>query len=180
MSENFIFEFGSHQVRTAGTPERPLFHSADVCSALGISDSFPACERLDQDDVEQVASKQQKTYSVPLAGRVGRRALYVTESGLFALILTSNKSEAKAFKKWVTAEVLPEIRRRGVYSLAEALERRSLIHECFRALPEKQAPLFNPLIGALRKFARGSAGGNGGTPPWARMIAGWIYDWTWK
>lgn len=179
MTELTVFQFGAKKVRTAGTSEAPLFHATDVCIALGMTDTAKACERLDQDEVEEVASKQPIPNTNPRAGG-GRKSLYVTESGLFSLILTSRKPEAKAFKKWVTSEVLPEIRRRGVYSLAEAMERRTLLHECFRALPEKQAPLFNPLIEALRPFARNSIGGAGGTPPWARMIAGWIYDWTWK
>lgn len=178
-----IFEFGGRKVRTAGTPEAPLFSAADVCLILGITDSAQACGRLDQDEVEQVASKQPIPYSESLAkpkAMGGRKALYITESGLFTLVITSTKPEARAFRKWVTSEVLPEIRRRGVYSMADAMARRQLIQECFRALPEKQAPLFNPLIEALRPFAHGSSGGAGGTPPWARMIASWIYDWTWK
>jgi prophage antirepressor-like protein len=179
VSDLVVFDFSGRKVRTAGTPEAPLFCAADVCDALGMSDTAKACERLDQDEVEEVASKQ-PIPNTDARAKGGRRALYVTESGLFSLILTSRKPEARAFKKWVTSEVLPEIRRRGVYSLAEAMERKTLLHECFRALPAKQAPLFNPLIEALRPFARSSVGGSGGTPPWARMISGWIYDWTWK
>jgi prophage antirepressor-like protein len=177
MSGLTVFEFGGRKVRTAGTPEAPLFCAWDVCASLCIVDVAQACNRLDQDEVEHVTAEKgsrRVLYVGPNAN------MYVTESGLFSLALTSTKPEAKAFKKWVTSEVLPEIRRRGVYSLAEAMERRTLLHECFRALPEKQAPLFNPLIEALRPFARTSIGGAGGTPPWARMIAGWIYDWTWK
>lgn len=180
MTDASIFQFGGKRVRTAGTPEAPLFCAADVCAVLGISDAAQACTRLDQDEVEEVAAKQPIPCSESSAKRGGRKALYITESGLFALVLTSTKPEARAFRKWVTSEVLPEIRRRGVYSLAEALERKRLIDECFLALPAKQATLFDPLIDALRKFARVSDGGAGGTPPWARLIASWIYSWTWQ
>jgi prophage antirepressor-like protein len=195
MTDSNVFEFGGHRIRTAGTPDAPLFSAADVCAVLGIADAAQACTRLDQDEVEEVASKQPIPYSESVAGKAnissadvskklgkrgGRKALYITESGLFALILTSTKPEARAFRKWVTSEVLPEIRRRGVYSLAEALERKKVIDECFLALPAKQATLFDPLIDALRKFARGSEGGSGGTPPWARLIASYIYSWTWQ
>lgn len=180
LTDQNIFNFGGRRVRTAGTPEVPLFRASDVCDVLGLGDAAQACERLDQDEVEEVASNKPIPYTEPQAKRGGRKALYITESGLFALVLTSRKPEAKAFRKWVTSEVLPEIRRRGVYSLAEAIERKRLIDECFLALPAKQATLFDPLIDALRKFARGSDGGAGGTPPWARLIASWIYSWTWQ
>lgn len=178
MSDLTVFDFGGRKVRTAGTAEAPTFCLCDVCDVLGIERADLAAERLDQDEVQIVNQAKKGCHSVLMRGPNAN--VYVTESGLFSLMLTSRKPEAKAFKKWVTSEVLPEIRRRGVYSLAAAMERRTLLHECFRSLPEKQAPLFNPLIEALRPFARSSIGGAGGTPPWARMISGWIYDWTWK
>lgn len=151
MSDSIIFEFGGHKVRTAGTPEAPLFCAADVCAVLGLTNAAKSCERLDQDEVHEVASKQPIITSGAVAGNGGRKALYITESGLFALVLTSTKPEARGFRKWVTSEVLPEIRRRGVYSMADAMARRQLIQECFRGLP---AQLFNPLIDALRPFVQ--------------------------
>lgn len=172
------FEFGGRKVRMAGTADAPLFCASDVCRVLGLTDAAKSCERLDQDEVHEVASKQPIPNSGARAGMGGRKALYVTESGLFSLIMTSTKPEARAFKKWVTSEVLPEIRRKGAYSLVERSERKRIVDTCFLALPAKQETLFDPLIDALRGLARKSDGGSGGTPPWARMIASWIYGWT--
>jgi prophage antirepressor-like protein len=170
-----VFEFGSHQVRTAGTHDAPLFCAADVCAALGIVDAQQACGRLDSDDTE-IIQHQKGHKRVSYGGP--NPTVYVTESGLFSLILGSNKPEAKAFKKWVTSEVLPSIRKHGRYSLAEEIGRQQterLLAECFPKLPTKAEPIFRELIAALLKLRRqGSAPGN---PPWARSLASAVYGW---
>ena len=106
-------QFG--QVRTAGTPEKPLFCLADVCKALELR-SGDVMRRLDKD----VVSTQ------PLSTAGGTQmANFVNEDGLYDVILDSRKPEARAFRKWVTSEVLPSIRKTGSYgvpnSFAEAL-----------------------------------------------------------
>lgn len=105
-----IFEnpqFG--QIRTAGTPDEPLFCLADVCNALGLTAKF-VNQRLD----DGVVSNH------PIIDRLGRRqnALFINEDGLYDVILDSRKPEAKMFRKWVTSEVLPSIRRTGGYSIS--------------------------------------------------------------
>lgn len=174
------FEFGGKKIRTAGTPDAPLFCAADVCAVLDISNSRDAISRLREAERTSVASTDTGKNTAKRGSPPRQPMVYVTEPGLYKLIFSSRKEGAEKFQDWVTSEVLPEIRRRGVYSLAEAIERKKLIDECFLALPAKQATLFDPLIDALRKFARGSDGGAGGTPPWARLIASWIYSWTWQ
>jgi prophage antirepressor-like protein len=174
------FEFGGKRIRTAGTPDAPLFCAADVCAVLGIANVGDAVSRLRDAERTPIASADARQNTGKTRGLVRQPAVYVTEPGLYKLIFSSRKDEAEKFQDWVTAEVLPEIRRRGVYSLADAMARKHLIQECFRELPEKQATLFNPLIEALKPFARGGANGSGGTPPWARLIASYVYDWTWK
>lgn len=176
------FEFGGKRIRTAGSPDAPLFCAADVCVVLGITNVGDAVSRLRDAERTSIAN----TDVSKKLGKNGnlvpgaRGSVYVTEPGLYKLIFSSRKEGAEKFQDWVTSEVLPEIRRRGVYSLADAMARKHLIQECFRELPEKQATLFNPLIEALKPFARGGANGSGGTPPWARLIASYVYDWTWK
>ena len=106
-------QFG--QVRTAGTPEMPLFCLTDVCKALELRSS-DVMRRLDKD----VVSTQ------PLSTAGGTQmANFVNEDGLYDVILDSRKPEARAFRKWVTSEVLPSIRKTGSYgvpnSFAEAL-----------------------------------------------------------
>lgn len=107
MNASLTFAFKGHTVRTAGTPDAPLFVAADVCRALDIGNVTDAVARLDDDE----------TTLVSIEGRpLPVNAL--TESGLYSLILGSRKPEARAFKKWVTSEVLPAIRRTGRYEVA--------------------------------------------------------------
>lgn len=102
-----VFEYDGGSVRVAGSVESPLFVAADVCQALGIGDTSRAVERLDNDE------KGMSSIRTPGGPQ---QMLCVTESGLYSLILGSRKPEAKAFKRWVTHEVLPAIRKTGRYA----------------------------------------------------------------
>lgn len=168
MADLTTFDFAGRKVRTSGTHESPLFCAADVCPLLGYDSAAPALRRLDQDEQEMVC----------VDGPSGRKnAVFVTESGLFTLILGSKKPEAKAFKKWVTSEVLPAIRRKGYYSALEAEQEKQterLLAECFPKLPSKSAPIFRELIAALIRLRRQGETGN---PPWARTLASLVYGW---
>ena len=97
-------EFG--EVRTAGTPENPLFCLMDICKALGLTQGHVR-ERLDDGGVS----------TEPISDNLGREQLanFVNEDGLYDVILDSRKPEAKKFRKWVTSEVLPSIRKSGGY-----------------------------------------------------------------
>lgn len=97
-------EFG--EVRTAGTPENPLFCLMDICKALGLTQGHVR-ERLD----DGVVSTE------PISDSLRREQLanFVNEDGLYDVILDSRKPEAKKFRKWVTSEVLPSIRKSGGY-----------------------------------------------------------------
>ncbi len=103
-----IFSFENSQVRTLGSAESPLFIAIDVASALGFKDRTNAIKQhVDQEDL----CKQEITDSM------GRKQTVncVNESGLYALIFGSKLESAKRFKRWVTNEVLPAIRRNGRY-----------------------------------------------------------------
>lgn len=95
-------QFG--QLRTAGTSECPLFAATDLCRMLGYSNTSKAIN--DHTEPEE-------RYNVSLER--GGKMLFVTESGLYALIFRSNKPDAKSFRNWVTSEVLPAIRKTGGY-----------------------------------------------------------------
>ncbi len=174
------FEFGGKKVRTAGTHDAPLFCAADVCEILTLGDVSQACRRLDPDEVqlEHHAEAENKQKRIVEATRGTKRSLYVTESGLYSLIIGCEKPEAKTFKKWVTSEVLPALRRFGVYDLVEAQTRKQtavLLAEIFPGLPSKSQPIFSKLIHALLKVRREeNAPGN---PVWARTLASLIYGW---
>jgi anti-repressor protein len=86
---------------TAGTPEEPLFVAIDLCAVLGMANTADALGRLDDDEKGIVL-----IYTLGGAQEMS----VVTESGLYSLILGSRKPEAKAFKRWVTHEVLPATR----------------------------------------------------------------------
>jgi len=85
----------------------PWFVAADVCNALGLTNTTKALLRLDEDE-QALITIQGKTNG-------NDQANIINESGLYSLILTSRKDEAKRFKKWVTSEVLPTIRKTGSY-----------------------------------------------------------------
>ena len=113
-----IFEnprFG--KIRTMGTPDEPLFCAADVCKALGYNNGRDAIVRhVDNPDVVKhdmgvvTGKKSDGTDAVQTVS-----VTFVTESGLYALIFGSKLESAKEFKRWVTSEVLPTIRKHGGY-----------------------------------------------------------------
>lgn len=90
--------------------DQPWFVAMDVCSSLRISRTNDAVQKLDDD--EKLMRK------VSASGQ-DRLMWTVNESGLYNLIFRSNKAEAKAFRKWVTAEVLPAIRKTGFYGVQQ-------------------------------------------------------------
>jgi prophage antirepressor-like protein len=103
----FSFSFGSTTLRTAGTPEAPLFSAADICDGLGLDNVGHACSRLDDDEKTRITSSD--------VGGIPRTCVYVTEPGLFHLMEGSRKPEAEKFKRWVRHDVLPSIRKTGRY-----------------------------------------------------------------
>ncbi|SEG13116.1 BRO-N domain-containing protein [Marinobacterium lutimaris] len=101
------FRFEGLNVRTLMIDGEPWFVAADVCEVLALRNSRDALGRLDEDE-KGVATTD------TLGGR--QNLSTINESGLYSLILTSRKPEAKRFKRWVTSEVLPEIRKTGSFN----------------------------------------------------------------
>lgn len=102
----FLFE-GEALVRVVTRDGEPWFVAADVCWVLKHSNPTVAVERLDDDE---------KGVSSVYTPGGDQQMIIINESGLYALILTSRKPQAKRFRKWVTADVLPSIRKTGGYS----------------------------------------------------------------
>lgn len=96
----------------------PWFVAADVCGALDIRNTSDAVARLDED--EKRVTTLGTNEGLQTQGLGPQTLNVINESGLYSLILTSRKEEAKRFKRWVTHEVLPSIRKTGSYSLAGA------------------------------------------------------------
>ncbi|WP_205892922.1 BRO family protein [Pseudomonas gregormendelii] len=104
------FHFEAHQVRTILVDDQPWFVAADVASALQYRIAGDMTRNLDEDE--------KGTQIVRTPGG-DQEMLVINESGLYSAILRSRKAEAKRFKKWVTAEVLPAIRKHGRYEDSE-------------------------------------------------------------
>ena len=100
------FDFRGYSVRTVMVRGEPWFVAADISSLLEYRDSFNMCRNLDADE--------KGTHSVSTLGGA-QQMLAINESGLYAAILRSKKKEARTFRKWVTAEVLPSLRKHGQF-----------------------------------------------------------------
>ena len=103
MSNIRIFNYNSVEVRTIQKDGEPWFVLRDVCNVLGLGTPARVAERLDTDEVSQ-------THITDSMGRQQEMTI-INESGLYNVILRSDKPEAKPFRKWVTSEILPTIRR---------------------------------------------------------------------
>lgn len=113
MSIPSVFSFENAQVRALGTPDLPLFVAVDAAGALGYKDKTNAIKQ--HVDPEDLIKSEIET-----AG--GRQVVNcVNESGLYALIFGSKLESAKRFKRWVTSEVLPAIRKTGRYEAQETI-----------------------------------------------------------
>lgn len=94
----------------------PWFVAKDACDCLTLTDTNKACQNLD-DDEKQVVTRD---FDSELFSESKAQAMtLISESGLYTLIMRSNKPEAKVFRKWVTSEVLPSIRKTGKYAVKE-------------------------------------------------------------
>ena len=113
MTEMMLFqnpEFG--EVRAQEINGEPWFVLKDVCQVLGIAQVRTVADRLEEDEVGQTN----------LIDGLGRKqnAYIINESGLYTTIIRSDKPQAKAFRKWITGEVLPSIRKTGGYQASQA------------------------------------------------------------
>ena len=112
MSNVSVFNFNENKVRTIVKNDGEIwFVAVDVCKALEISNTTDVLRRLDADEVNLVLIEGR----TPTGGNIETPTNVVNESGLYSLVLGSRKPEAKQFKKWVTSDVLPSIRKNGGY-----------------------------------------------------------------
>lgn len=116
MSSLTVFQFNSIQVRVVVVNNEPWFVAKDLCQVLGISKYRNAISRLDDDERESFKLDT-------LGGK--QDMITVSESGMYALVISSRKSEAKTFRKWITSEVLPSIRKTGEYKVKDKILNKS-------------------------------------------------------
>ncbi|MBV6597097.1 phage repressor protein/antirepressor Ant, partial [Acinetobacter baumannii] len=112
MNNVSVFNFNQNEVRTIVKEDGEIwFVLSDVCNVLEIGNPSDAARRLDNDEV-----------TLDIIEGNHRPTNLVNESGLYSLVLTSRKPEAKQFKKWVTSDVLPSIRKNGGYIVGQEVD----------------------------------------------------------
>jgi len=118
------FDFNEAPVRVLLRDEMPWFVAADVCRVLEIANSRDAVGGLDEDEKATVGNADALTSNVATTDiKIPNRGLQIiSESGLYALVFKSRKPEARKFRKWVTAEVLPALRQTGRYEIPRAVD----------------------------------------------------------
>lgn len=115
MNEVQLFNFENHEVRSLLLNNEPWFVGKDVADVLGYSNSRKAmADHVDDEDKEVLTSRNVTLENIP-----NRGITVVNESGLYSLILSSKLPSAKKFKRWVTSEVLPALRKTGQYQVKE-------------------------------------------------------------
>ena len=114
------------EVRVAGTSEQPLFCLADVCKVLELGNPSQVKTRLDDGVISNEV----------IPDSLGRQQemTFVNEDGLYDVILDSRKPQARAFRKWITSEVLPSIRKTGKYSVQQQYQLPQTYLEALKAL----------------------------------------------
>lgn len=132
------FKYESLPLNVIDKAGEPYFIAKEVCEILEISNYRDAVSKLDDDEVG-------KTDTIDSLGRK-QEVLIISESGLYTLIIRSNKPNARKFRKWVTSEVLPSIRKTGGYSLQE------VNHKENKALYEKIIALQEEVISLYRQM----------------------------
>ena len=134
MNELKIFEneqFGS--IRTVEIDSTPYFVGKDVAEALGYAKPENAISaHVDEDD-------KTTTLIQGTGSNYKSKAVIINESGVYALVFGSKLPKAKEFKHWVTSEVLPAIRKHGVYAVDEVLENPDMLISALQALKEEKA-----------------------------------------
>lgn len=188
------FNFNSATLRAmADTAGDPWFIAKDVCDILVIrTNNLRAI--LDEDEVTELTND----YSIDIAQNGGKSPLIISESGLYSLALKSRKPEAKEFKRWVTHEVLPTIRKHGAYmtqqTLDKALTSPDFLIQLATKLKEEQEKVkaLEPKAKALDAFTgvedrllvREAAKvlSNSGTPVSEKQLREWMTanDWIYK
>lgn len=125
------FEFEKQPLRTKVDEEEQVWYAGiDASNILGYANSYQAIMALDEDE-------RKLDYMVDSQGQ-RRETWTINEFGLYSLILTSTKPEAKAFKRWITHDVLPSIRKAGLYTTEEVQSKEFELQRVVKSLDDKE------------------------------------------
>lgn len=152
MNEIQVFNYGEVPVRTTIKDGEPWWVLKDVCQILGINNHRDLPKRLDTDEVGrfELPHPQNPTKFIEM--------VCVNESGLYNVILRSDKPKAKEFKRWVTHEVLPAIHKTGSYSVSPYKPKASSVGEVIklvemtRSMMEEQGCSPNDIAQAVKQL----------------------------
>lgn len=125
-----VFSFKDQDVRVVEVDGEPWWVAKDVCDVLGLANPSESLKALDEDEL---------TSETLRSGGQGREMNLISESGLYTLILRSNKAEARPFRRWVTHEVLPSLRRNGFYAAGQ--EQGDAIKVLFKVIDKQNERL---------------------------------------
>lgn len=137
-----LFNFGGNQLRTIDKSGEPWFVLNDVCSQLELA---PRVVR------QRLADDVCSTYPLQTSGGL-QQATIINEDGLYDVILESRKPEAKAFRKWITSEVIPSIRKHGAYMTGDTLEKVLMNPSAFVQIAHRLQDEHNARIAAEAKL----------------------------
>jgi anti-repressor protein len=127
MNELQVFSYHNREFSAImDDKENPWFIAANICEILGLSNPSESLKALDDEEKSTLRVSEG-----------GPERNIISESGLYSLIMRSNKPEAKNFKKWITAEVLPSIRKKGSYSI-NSISRKQLAQMLLESETEKE------------------------------------------
>lgn len=132
LQELHVFEFQGRAVRIVMYNGEPVWVAKDVCDVLEIGNPAQAVSRLDPDEKVVVPG-------TIISNDGGPDRWGVTESGLYSLVLGSRKQEAREFKRWVTKQVLPSIRKYGLYAKEELLDNPELLLDVVTRLRDERS-----------------------------------------
>jgi prophage antirepressor-like protein len=169
--------FNDRPVRIVACDGEPWFVARDVCNVLELTNPCKALSGLDDDEKATITNSESR------AGHGAQQYNIISESGLYKLVMRSRKPEAKKFVKWITAEVLPSIRKHGAYiapsmtdeKLAEVIA--GTLNDRFVKMAEENANL-KAWLGFFQGFApKGVVGGiseHNGLPRTMWRRAAWV------
>ena len=138
-----VFSFKEQDVRVVEVNGEPWWVAKDVCDVLGLANPSESLKALDEDEL---------TSETLRSGGQGREMNLISESGLYTLILRSNKAEARPFRRWVTHEVLPSLRRNGFYAAGQEGRQDKSAVNALLAVIDKQNERVMKLEEKLRKL----------------------------
>lgn len=134
MNDLEIFKFNNNEVRTKVIKNEPYFALADVCKILDIGNPSDVVYRLKKEGIELL----ERTDNLGFGRRRTYKMNFVNESNLYRCIFNSRKPEAEKFQDWVTSEMLPSIRKHGMYATDELINNPDLLIQVASKLKEEK------------------------------------------